>query len=243
MPFWYCDDGQAICRPEDVDLLLECLDAAAANVGATRGEGSDVKSFVRLVGHADALAVFDQEWVTDRISRTCKIGAPNAHCEVLGAMAGPPSACTAQFRERILALQSLHQSLGEISDPAVELTLGRACANVSKVTHLLRSNGHQIDSDALALHDEAMDAFLDSTLGGELPDNALAQAALGVGHGGLGFRRASSLAKSAFVASRVEARPFVERLFNAMAAQDVLVPAIADSSLRSASGDCRAGAL
>ena len=41
--FWYCDDGQAICRPPDVDLFLECLDAEAEKVGATRGDGPDVK--------------------------------------------------------------------------------------------------------------------------------------------------------------------------------------------------------
>ena len=37
--FWYCDDGQVVCRPEDVDLYLQCFDAAAARRGATRGEG------------------------------------------------------------------------------------------------------------------------------------------------------------------------------------------------------------
>ena len=50
--FWYCDDGQVICRPADVDLFLERLDDAAAEAGATRCEGADVKSTVRLVGHS-----------------------------------------------------------------------------------------------------------------------------------------------------------------------------------------------
>ena len=65
--FWYCDDGQVICRPADVDLFLECLDAAAAEAGANRGEGADVKSTVRLVGHPGVLANFSEVWVTDRI--------------------------------------------------------------------------------------------------------------------------------------------------------------------------------
>ena len=57
--FWYCDDGQVVCRPKDVDLFLECQEAAAARVGATRGESTDVKSLVRLVGHPDALRAFE----------------------------------------------------------------------------------------------------------------------------------------------------------------------------------------
>ncbi len=56
--FWFADDGQLICRAQDVDLVLECLDAALAKCGASRGEGKDVKSVVRLVGHPGALDAF-----------------------------------------------------------------------------------------------------------------------------------------------------------------------------------------
>ena len=41
---WYCDDGQYFCRPEDVDLFLDCLGKAAAQSGLSRGSGPDVKS-------------------------------------------------------------------------------------------------------------------------------------------------------------------------------------------------------
>ena len=36
--FWVADDGQYICRPNDADLFLECLDRAAAKAGLTRVE-------------------------------------------------------------------------------------------------------------------------------------------------------------------------------------------------------------
>ena len=57
-----------------------------------------------------------------------------------------------------------------------------------------------------------------------LDGDALDQAALGVADGGLGFRRASRLAVPAFVASRVESRPFVKWLFDEMTKAGVDVP-------------------
>ena len=222
--FWYCDDGQVVCRPADVDLFLECLGRAAATVGATRGEGEDVKSTVRLIGHPDALAAFGDEWVTPRIQRTCKVAAPNSCSEVLGAVSGDREAAEAMFSERTERLRELHVALREVDDPAVEMTLGRLCADVCRSVHLLRAAGHQVGMDALDAHDCQLGRFVEHTLGGDLPDRALDQAALGVTDGGLGFRRAAGLALPAFVASRIEVRPFVERLFASMAAAGVFVP-------------------
>ena len=226
---WYCDDGQAVCRPVDVDLYLECLDAAAAQVGATRGEGRDVKTHVRLVGHPDAIRAFGaaaepEAWITERVRRTCQLDSPNSPFEVLGAIVGPDAACEEQFLERVQKLRELHTSLTEVADPATELTLGRACADVSRAVHLLRASGSILPETAMEEHDAALDEFIARTLGGDLAQQSLAQATVGVAQGGLGFRRASDLASPAFLASRVEARPFVERLFTAMAAEGVNVP-------------------
>ena len=92
----------------------------------------------------------------------------------------------------------------------------RICADVSRVSHLLRVDGASLAEEALFDYDAAMGSFVDWTLGGDLPPHALDQAALGVSQGGLGFRRAAGLAGPAFVASRVEARPFVSHLLGAM---------------------------
>ena len=222
--FWYCDDGQVVCRPADVGLFLECLDTVAARVGATRGEGCDVKSHVRLVGHPDALAAFgDDTWATDRVRSTCKLGAPNGDCEVLGAVVGTPAAMEAQFKERIAKLHDLHSALSEINDPATKLTLGRVCGGVSRCTHDLRAAGGHLNENLLQAYDTELDNFVGQTLGGDLHERALAQAALGVPQGGLGFRRASGLALPAFVASRTESRPFVEYLFHSMEAAGIAV--------------------
>ena len=222
--FWYADDGQVVCRPADVDLFLDCLDAAAAKVGATRGEGPDVKSLARLVGHPDALDSFDEAWLTDKVRRTCQIGEPNSPIEVLGAMLGPAHARELQFQSRVHKSRDLHDALAEVADPAAELTLGRLCANVSRVNRLLRVSGTMFSEGALAEHDDASDLFVARTLGGDLPSHAAAQAAMSVKVGGLGFKHAADLAVPATLASLIEARPLVARLFEAMASAGVAVP-------------------
>ena len=185
-----------------------------------------MKTTVRLVGHPSSLASFDDVWLTDRIRRTCQIGEDNGHIEVLGAALGPASIREAQFSDFVGKLRDLHASLAEIADPAAELTLGRACVDVSRVVHLLRASGDVLSSDATAEHDEALTDFVSTTLGGDLPVRSSVQAAAGVSHGGLGMRRAADLALPCFVASRVEARPFVERLFSAMDAEGVGTPGL-----------------
>ena len=94
---------------------------------------------------------------------------------------------------------------------------------MARVNHLLRISGTELSEPVLAEHDEASDMFVARTLGGDLPDHARKQAALGCKLGGLGFRHAADLAVPAALASLVEARPFVARLFEAMAAVGVVV--------------------
>ena len=97
--FWYADDGQFVCRPGDVDLFLSCLDESAAEVGLTRGSGSNVKSTVRLVAHSDALASFSEDWITELVRHTCVVQAPNSCTEVLGSMVGDSLAVQSYFCE------------------------------------------------------------------------------------------------------------------------------------------------
>ena len=166
---------------------------------------------------------FSETWLTDRIRRSCQVGPPNGECEVLGAMASEGAATEVLFRNRVSKLQELHASLSEINDPAVELTVGRACADVSRCVHVLRTAGNQLSTDALLEHDEALDAYMSKVVGGDLPALAFEQAALGVAQGGLGFRRAKGVALPAFVASCVEARPFVAHIFSDMAAAGIRI--------------------
>ena len=65
--------------------------------------------------------------------------------------------------------------------------------------------------------DDNLDRALTLAIGGPLHDEALAQACLGVKQGGLGARKACDVVLLAFIASRLQARPFVERLAASLA--------------------------
>ena len=143
--------------------------AAAARRGATRGEGRDVKSTVRLIGHPDALQAIEDGWVTEAVRHTCKLAAPNSCSEVLGATTG----CQDElFESRLRLLRDLHGNLAQVDDPAVELTLGRACADVARVIHLLRAGGDGVSEGLLEEYDAALGSFVDHTLGGDMPQHA-----------------------------------------------------------------------
>ena len=47
---WYLDDGQIFCKAEHVERILRSLDKGFATIGATRGEGENLKSAVRFFG-------------------------------------------------------------------------------------------------------------------------------------------------------------------------------------------------
>ena len=59
------DDGHVLCEPSKVDEFLRILDEELARVGATRGEGSGVKSIARLVDGESAKYEMGTVWATD----------------------------------------------------------------------------------------------------------------------------------------------------------------------------------
>ena len=224
---WYADDSQAVCRPEMVHSFLETMDAAAARRGAYRSSGADCKSRVQLVGHQDALASFDgteSTWQTAYVKATCNIDAPNSPSMCLGSVVGDAEAKEHQFENKVAKVKELYNSINALLDPATELILGRSCASVGKVSHLLRTSGGTLSEDLCSRFDEAQEEFLDRTLAGDLGAAAHRQASLGVSAGGLGMRRATALRLTASIASRVEARPFVAHLLGQMHVMGLAFP-------------------
>gem|GEM_PF-7075693 len=222
---WFADDGQAWVRPDRVDPFLRALDVQLKAIGCTRGELPSAKSAVTLIGHPDALAALDDAWLTPHVRRTCEVRAPNSATEVLGAMVGSDDAVIAQFGECAAATGELQCAIATLGDPAAELTLGRSCADVSRVNHLMRTAGDVLHDGPVDAFDVQQQDFLEGILGGSVGVHAHAQAALGVRAGGLGLRPASDAALVAFVASRVESAPFVKHIFDGMAAEGVPVAA------------------
>ena len=85
--FWYIDDGQVFCRPEEVDPLLRILDEELVRVGASRGHGPNVKSVARLVGAcATVSGEVGQAWATPYIRDTCRIAGGEEAVTVLAAL-------------------------------------------------------------------------------------------------------------------------------------------------------------
>ena len=143
---------------------------------------------------------------------TCKILAPNAGAEILGAPIGDVGFVGDYLREKTIKVGQVHAALRELERPAAELLLGRCCADVAKISHLLRTVGDIVPEEVTAAFDQQQRAFVEETLGGHVSEEAMMQATLGVAAGGLGLRSAQALARTAFVASRVESRPLVEDL-------------------------------
>ena len=129
-----------------------------------------------MIGHPDAVAAYEADWITDRIRDTCKLREPNAPTEVLGAMIGQPDCAVEQFDGHLRDLRLLRDSLEPFADPAVELTLGRACADISRIVHSLRNHGDILHDRCAHEHDDLQRGFIARVLGGDLSPEALRQA-------------------------------------------------------------------
>ena len=216
---WYMDDGEVFCKPAFVELFLRILDLEAAKVGATRGSGPDVKSTARLCGSTSSIDAIGDTWVSDYIRRTCKVGRPNVPVEVLGAEL---HRLREQFSDITDRVGAIHDAISSLDHVSTELVLTRFCADVCKVTYLLRVAGPSMDDDLLDKYDKQGRSSMERILGGPLHDAAWEQGAAGVREGGLGLRRAKDLALPAFVASRIETRPLVELLAHELIAAGMI---------------------
>ena len=209
---WFLDDGQLVCQPKDADSVLRTFDEHAATVGARRATGSAAKSVARLCGCPEAVEQHAQgDWCTEYIqTSTSKQQSWDRH--VLGIDFGSEDSATAQFRKAAANVSELHDALSTVDDTASELVLLRKCADVCKVTHLLRAAGASIDGAVLEEYDDVLHQSLSRSLGGQLDDLSDLQATLGIGQSGLGMRGASQVALPAFIASRVESKWIVVQL-------------------------------
>ena len=102
-------------------------------------------------------------------------------------------------------MQAMHHKLTTLNDPAVELKLATHCLGKSKVQHLLRLYGHEIQL-ALPTADKTVDMTLTRIAAGII-DTGRQQAALGLHIGGLGLRHIQDIAAPAELAAKLTARP------------------------------------
>ncbi len=210
---WYLDDSFVRASLVDGDFWLAALDIIGATVGLQR---STTKSSFRLPSTVGAPPPYT--------AQTCTVEDWRSRIKFLGVEMSDPAA---QFVKKTDEVKDLHAALRGLNEPAIELLLIRQCAEVSRVTHLLRAIGPLLSSPFLPAPHPARPAchgFGDAELEGfddlmrdavgqvvraPISDDAAMQASWGVKAGGLGLRTASAVALPAHVASIVEATPFV----------------------------------
>ena len=177
---WYVDDGQIFSHPMAVDGILRELDKRLAEAGATRGsisKGHEIKSTVCAWIPAGCEAECEG-WLTLYVLDTCKEVQPLDPHICLGVMLGEQQAVSGHFEGIQRKVEELHKAIEEISDPAVELVLKKECADVAKVTNLLRTSGDRLENEAPGW-DAAARASLSRSLIGEVAGHAWTQATSG----------------------------------------------------------------
>ena len=116
----------------------------------------------------------------------------------------------------------LHKLLLTIGNVGYELVLLRRCADICKLTHLLRAAGNNINPTSLQNFDDQLNRTVSLIIGGSLHTEATIQASLGVQSGGLSLRHARDTALPAYIASKVAAKPIVARLASGLQDLDML---------------------
>ena len=206
------DDGQVVLLPRFAKAYLQAFDAALESIGGTRVAGDEVKSEAKLIGPQDDVETEGAAWRTGIVEDTCILrnSMPGA-TKVLGVDLDG-SHLGDQIKAALDKTADICQKLGATHDTPVELALLRMCANVSRLTHLLRAAGPELRSADMDLFDESQRTALDRLLGCELSDTSYLRATQAAKDGGLGLRKASDLRPPAFLASRADAKGLAELL-------------------------------
>ncbi len=218
---WYLDDSFVRASALDGDLWLAAIDAVGALAGLER---SMTKSFYRAAPTSGLVPPYS--------AVSCDVQLWAQPVKFLGVCLDDPQT---QLASKSRDLSAIHKRLRDLDDPAIELVLIRQCAEVNRVTHLLRAIGPTLPTlaadaadpptsgddrrlspgftnDSLRGLDLIMRDAIASVTRSELTDEAAEQASWGVKAGGLGLRPATAIVLPAHVASMVESQPFVDWL-------------------------------
>ncbi len=159
---------------------------------------------------------------------TCAVVAHDRPIKWLGVRLGDEEN---QFAEKVTEAAELHAAISTLDDPALELVLTRASADVGRIVHLLRAAGPS-NPAALESFDDLVRAAVGRIVHAEVGDDSAEQASWGVKSGGLGLRRATALALPAHAASLAEAEQLVAWLTHQCEQLGVSVDPSASVSIR-----------
>ena len=92
--------------------------------------------------------------------------------DVLGVDIGNSDTRSNQFRAACAKVAATREAIDSIGDSATELVLTRMCANVCKVTHLLRAHGSALRESELKEFDRSLMVGVASALEEEIEHGA-----------------------------------------------------------------------
>ena len=75
-------------------------------------------------------------------------------------------------------MEQVRGGIATLEDPAAELVLTRKCADVAKVSYVLRCSGDRLDEGLLKEFDEGLRIAVENTLGGAVKDDSWLQTRL-----------------------------------------------------------------
>ena len=131
---WFVDDGQLVCEPEMFDRWLRAFDAAIEKIGATRGQGADVKSSAKLVcppGQEEHVPL----WVTDYARQTRSVLETTSTSVVLGPRLGDDADIEESAAGICARVSEQRAVIATVDHAATELVLTRSCADVAKLSY------------------------------------------------------------------------------------------------------------
>ena len=213
--FWYMDDENALMDPSLVSYYLNALDPINEAIGASRNMD---KSIVTYYATPEEMQRNWTAWRLDDVSQHATIKSASGEVPVtLGVGTGSLEARAEQFHRRTDVVAKMLDRLPVCCDTQIELVLSRACLGVGKINHMLRASGAELSKidGLLSRFDAVQDDALRRLCPG-LDELGLRQAALGASVGGLGRRRATSIALPACLASAVLTTPKLATLAGAI---------------------------
>ena len=220
--FWYLDDGDVLIDARLVPVYLAAFDRFNPEAGSTRNRP---KTEVVYYMSEDVLREHEAELRLAEVRDLATIRTAHDPGLTLGVAIGPRDAIEAQLRNKAEVLRAMQERVAIVQDVQTEHVLNRESLGVGRVNHILRVHGHDAlrPGGALAAFDARTRVELDRLFPG-LTEESHSQASLGPSVGGLGWRRASEIARPANLGALIMAEPKVKSMA-ASAAHAGLLPA------------------
>ena len=205
--FWYLDDGDILCDARLVLPYLTNFDIANPEAGAER---NIVKTKVFYFTDAATLEANAVAWQIAEVRALATVETAAASEPTLGVVTGPLEAVSAQMLQKIDVVKAMHTRTAICQDVQTEHVLNRQSLGVGRVNHILRVHGANLldRSDVLSQFDNLTHDVMDRLFPGLTPESH-EQGSLSAAVGGLGWRKASDIARSANLAALLQAGPRV----------------------------------